>query len=88
MKTVLEELIEEMDWHCHAAKKEYLENKSRLSYTAFRTYDFCLKMATALLEKEKKQIILAHGIKDTGVNNMKCVTGEQYYKETFKQQKK
>jgi hypothetical protein len=37
-------------------------------------------------EMEKKQIILAHGIKDTGVNNMKCVTGEQYYNETFKQE--
>ena len=35
-------------------------------------------------EMEKRQIILAHGIKDTGVNNMKCVTGEQYYNETFK----
>ena len=33
---------------------------------------------------EKKQIILAHGIKMKGVNNMKCVTGEQYYNETFK----
>jgi hypothetical protein len=40
----------------------------------------------AAKEIEKKQIILAHGIKDTGVNNMKCVTGEQYYNETFKQQ--
>ena len=38
-------------------------------------------------EMEKRQIILAHGIKDTGVNNMKCVTGGQYYNETFKQQK-
>jgi hypothetical protein len=40
----------------------------------------------AAKEMEKQQIILAHGIKDTGVNNMKCVTGEQYYNETFKQQ--
>ena len=37
------------------------------------------------IQMEKKQIILAHGIQDTGVNNMKCVTGEQYYNETFKQ---
>jgi hypothetical protein len=43
-------------------------------------------MQEQALEMEKKQIILAHGIKDTGVNNMKCVTGEQYYNETFKQQ--
>jgi hypothetical protein len=34
-------------------------------------------------EMEKKQIILAHGIKMKGVNNHKCVTGEQYYKETY-----
>jgi hypothetical protein len=40
----------------------------------------------AAKEIEKKQIILAHGIKMKGVNNMKCVTGEQYYNETFKQQ--
>ena len=33
---------------------------------------------------EKEQIILAHGIKMKGVNNMKCVTGEQYYNETYK----
>jgi hypothetical protein len=38
----------------------------------------------AAKEMEKKQIILAHGIKMKGVNNMKCVTGEQYYNETFK----
>lgn len=48
-----------------------------------RVYNDLLEKAK---EMEKKQIILAHGIKDTGVNNMKCVTGEQYYNETFKQQ--
>ena len=35
-------------------------------------------------EMEKKQIIWAHGIQMKGVNNHKCVTGEQYYNETFK----
>jgi hypothetical protein len=34
-------------------------------------------------EMEKGQIIHAHGIKMKGVNNHKCVTGEQYYKETY-----
>jgi hypothetical protein len=38
-----------------------------------------------LLEKEKQQIINAHGVQMKGVNNHKCITGEQYYKETFKQ---
>ena len=33
---------------------------------------------------EKEQIIWAHGIQMKGVNNHKCVTGEQYYSETFK----
>jgi hypothetical protein len=46
--------------------------------------EFYMKFQQAK-EMEKKQIILAHGIQDTGVNNMKCVTGEQYYNETFKQ---
>ena len=31
----------------------------------------------------KKEIIWAHGIKMKGVNNHKCVSGEQYYNETF-----
>jgi len=48
-----------------------------------KVFDDLLEQANKMY---KKQIILAHGIKDTGVNNMKCVTGEQYYNETFKQQ--
>ena len=35
-------------------------------------------------EMEKQQIIDAHGIKMKGVNDHKCVNGEQYYNETFK----
>ena len=31
----------------------------------------------------KSEIIWAHGIKMKGVNNLKCVSGEQYYNETF-----
>ena len=31
----------------------------------------------------KQEIIWAHGIKMKGVNNHKCVSGEQYYNETF-----
>jgi hypothetical protein len=34
-------------------------------------------------EMEKKQIIWAHGIQMEGVNNHKCVTGEQYYNQTY-----
>ena len=31
----------------------------------------------------KEEIVWAHGIKMKGVNNLKCVSGEQYYNETF-----
>ena len=31
----------------------------------------------------KSEIVWAHGIKMKGVNNLKCVSGEQYYNETF-----
>ena len=42
----------------------------------------------ARLEKQakamhKSEIIWAHGIKMKGVNNHKCVSGEQYYNETY-----
>jgi hypothetical protein len=42
------------------------------------------QMEKELLEQEKHQIINAHGIQMTGVNNHKCVTGEEYYNKTFK----
>lgn len=35
------------------------------------------------IDKEKQQIIWAHGVQMKGVNNHKCITGEQYYNETF-----
>jgi hypothetical protein len=31
----------------------------------------------------KSEIIWAHGIKMKGVNNHKCVSGEQYYNENY-----
>jgi PIN domain nuclease of toxin-antitoxin system len=34
-------------------------------------------------EMHKSEIVWAHGIKMKGVNNLKCVSGEQYYNETF-----
>ena len=78
MKTVVEWLADEI-----------IMLEERLRQEEINLNDFMdLKddLVTRALEMEKKQIILAHGIKDTGVNNMKCVTGEQYYNETFKQQ--
>ena len=45
------------------------------------------KMISILAEQaiamHKQEIIWAHGIKMKGVNNHKCVSGEQYYNETF-----
>lgn len=72
--TPIQELIQEM---------EELK-KTKLYKESFKAIDDCIYLALAKLQMEKKQIILAHGIKDIGVNNMKCVTGEQYYNETFK----
>ena len=34
-------------------------------------------------EMHKSEIIWAHGIKMKGVNNLQCVSGEQYYNETY-----
>jgi len=42
--------------------------------------DKALEQAEAM---HKSEIIWAHGIKMKGVNNHKCVSGEQYYNETF-----
>jgi hypothetical protein len=42
--------------------------------------DSLLDLAKAM---HKSEIIWAHGIKMKGVNNHKCVSGEQYYNETF-----
>jgi hypothetical protein len=34
-------------------------------------------------EMHKSEIIWAHGIKMKGVNNLQCVSGEQYHNETY-----
>ena len=43
-------------------------------------FKLMLEQAKAM---HKSEIIWAHGIKIKGVNNHKCVSGEQYYNETF-----
>jgi hypothetical protein len=35
------------------------------------------------MEMHKSEIIWAHGIKMKGVNNLQCVSGEQYYNERY-----
>jgi hypothetical protein len=50
---------------------------------------FGFSCSSNILEKakeiEKQQIMDAHGIQMKGVNNHKCITGEQYYNKIFKQ---
>ena len=41
------------------------------------------KLTQECQEMHKSEIVWAHGIKMKGVNNLKCVSGEQYYNETF-----
>ena len=60
---------------------EIAEEQSPILVNALK---LCLNDATQRLEMERKQIIWAHGIQTKGVNDHKCVTGEQYYNETFK----
>ena len=63
---------------------EWLQNNLIVHPITKEHFDCNDKCWNKAKEMEEKQIILAHGIKDIGVNNMKCVTGEQYYNETFK----
>ena len=47
------------------------------------TFDENLLLLEKYKAMHKKEIIWAHGIKMKGVNNHKCVSGEQYYNEIF-----
>ena len=62
-------------------------NKQSSVEWLFEQYKLIGMLTTAQVEKakamHKEEIIWAHGIKMKGVNNHKCVSGEQYYNETF-----
>ena len=76
MKTAMQELIDEL---------KLIE--------AYPMSPLVLRIATDLLEKEKEQIINAHGTKfnvdftDTGDYIEAKITGEQYYNQTYNQNK-
>ncbi len=46
-------------------------------------YIFESQVSSQIDSVEISEIVWAHGIKMKGVNNHKCVSGEQYYNETF-----
>jgi hypothetical protein len=51
--------------------------------TFYGTSSIPLRIIEKAKAMHKSEIIWAHGIKMKGVNNHKCVSGEQYYNETF-----
>ena len=64
---------------------EWLETKIQNEIATYGTIS--PKMISIFAEQakamHKQEIIWAHGVKMKGVNNHKCVSGEQYYNETF-----
>jgi hypothetical protein len=77
-KTAVELLFEEFKALSKVARDAGDEQSANL-------IDFLCEREQVAKETEKEQIIYAHGVQMVGVNNHKCVTGEQYYKETYKQ---
>ena len=56
-------------------------NNGEFSFSEYMAHNLTLREKSKAMHK--KEIIWAHGIKMKGVNNHKCVSGEQYYNETF-----
>ena len=75
-------MVSSVEWYI--IERHNIEIQSRLGKISPTQYDEQLikieEQATAM---HKSEIIWAHGIKMKGVNNHKCVSGEQYYNETF-----
>ena len=59
---------------------QWLVEKIQQANPSFK-FDALIRQAK---EFDKQQIINAHGIKMKGVNDHKCVNGEQYYNENYK----
>jgi hypothetical protein len=85
MKTVMQELIEEIVEHL--TYDDSLSEDSRVTYETIRLR--CISK----LEKEKEQIVEAHGDKYRGGFNSSGAyfdtktTGEEYYNQTYNQNK-
>jgi hypothetical protein len=71
-----------VEWYI--IERHNIEIQSRLGKISPTQYDEQLiKIEEQAKAMHKSEIIWAHGIKMKGVNNHKCVSGEQYYNETF-----
>ena len=71
-----------VEWY--SVKRDVLEIEVRLGKLSANEYAEELAKAEQQAKAiHKEEIIWAHGIKMKGVNNHKCVSGEQYYNETF-----
>ena len=71
-----------VEWYI--IERHNIEIQSRLGKISSTQYDEQLiKIEEQAKAMHKSEIIWAHGIKMKGVNNHKCVSGEQYYNETF-----
>ena len=92
-KKELKELMEkdkEMSKNKQSSLEYYIEKILDLDYEYAKgliTLGVWSERKNALIEQakamHKEEIIWAHGIKMKGVNNHKCVSGEQYYNETY-----
>ena len=60
-----------------------IELNQELNYIPITQWDRIRDLIQRAKQMEKEQIINAHGIKMKGVNDHKCVDGEQYYNETY-----
>ena len=71
-----------VEWYI--IERHNIEIQSRLGKISSTQYDEQLiKIEEQAKAMHKSEIVWAHGIKMKGVNNHKCVSGEQYYNETF-----
>lgn len=76
MKTPIQELIEKYN--------EHLKYDSDLDSISGREILKVILVDLISYQVKEKECII-NAIQMKGVNNHKCITGEQYYKETFKQ---
>ena len=72
MKTAMQELIEEMEY-CYKDHNIFLKST--------------IEKAKKLLEKEKEQIIEAHGLKYCDIGDV-TITGQEYYNQIYNQEPK
>jgi hypothetical protein len=80
MKTAMQELIDDLK----ELKKDSKERNQDTSFDIGMT--FAIARAELRLEKEKEQIIQAHGLKYYDIGEV-TITGENYYNQNYNQNK-